>query len=94
MKIQAQAAEIFLGPLLCFTAEISTGWQHCVDPYLSYCSIISLIKFRISVKSLMYSTRVGSTVFYRILLLFRYFRAKAFPVKVTSLVYKFDCSTI
>jgi hypothetical protein len=25
------AAEIFVGPLLRFAAEISAGWQHCVE---------------------------------------------------------------
>jgi hypothetical protein len=32
-KIRPQflpAAEFFMGPLLCFAAEISASWQHCL----------------------------------------------------------------
>jgi hypothetical protein len=43
---QNSAAGIFLGPLLCFAAEISAGWQHWfstvlqhTEPGIKYCTV-------------------------------------------------------
>jgi hypothetical protein len=35
------AAEIFLGPLLCFAAEISAGWQHWMGRAINFLLIYS-----------------------------------------------------
>jgi hypothetical protein len=69
------AAGIFLGPLLCFVAEISAGWQHCFCVWIigaghsfSYCDnwrwllTIFLNKKKITIKMCSYRLHIVTCV--------------------------------